>query len=219
MSIPKNHHFVPQGYLKRLVKPDTQVHYAWKESRIISSTSAKRLCSEIDGYKLVSVAPEDALLLDTTYKNLWEDYYDEVYRRLVDDSTVIINDRLRQLVVGTICSLLFRSQRMLNAVDGLMRQSIAFMANARALDGSQPKVAELDGKMYQLEGKRRMSYGRNTWQTRTMMAYWCSSSSQECDSNSCGLATQFALRGSMGQLVSYPLTIQRGYTIRLTWVS
>ncbi|MBX2978819.1 MAG: DUF4238 domain-containing protein [Flavobacteriales bacterium] len=153
MSIPKNHHFVPRGYLKRLVMPDTEVHYAWKESRIISSTSAKKLCSEIDGYKLVSVAPEDALILETTYKNLWEDHYDEVYKTLVDDTTVIIDDRLRQIVVGTVCSLLFRSQRIVNAVDGLMRQSIAFMANARALDGSQPKVAELDGKTYQLEGK------------------------------------------------------------------
>ena len=153
MSIPKNQHFVPQGYLKRLVKPDTHVHYAWKDSRIISSTSSKNLCSEIDGYKLVSVPSEDALLLDTTYKTLWEDRYEEVYRTLIDDREEVIDARLRQLVVGTVCSLLFRSQRLKNAVDGLLRQSIAFMANARFQDGSQPKTAELDGKVYGLEGK------------------------------------------------------------------
>lgn len=153
MSIPKNQHFVPQGYLKRLVKPDTQVHYAWKDSRIISCTSSKNLCSEIDGYKLISVPPEDALLLDTSYKTLWEDNYDEVYKKLVDDREVVIDARLRQLVVGTVCSLLFRSQRLKNAVDGLMRQSIAFMANARGRDGSRPKKAELDGRVYELEGK------------------------------------------------------------------
>lgn len=153
MSIAKNHHFVPQGYLKRLVKPDTRVHYAWKERRIISSTSSKNLCSEIDGYKLVSVPPEDALSLDTTYKTLWEDHYDEVFKNLIADNIVTIDDRLRQLVIGTVCSLLFRSQRIQHTVDGLIRQCIDFMANARALDGSQPKSAELGGRVYQLAGK------------------------------------------------------------------
>ncbi|HRH70593.1 MAG TPA: DUF4238 domain-containing protein [Flavobacteriales bacterium] len=153
MSTPRNHHFVPQGYMKRLVRPDTTVHYVKKGSRIISDTSTKKLCSEIDGYKLVSVAPEDAQLLDTTYKTLWEDHYDEVYKNLVDDRQESIDDRLRELVVGTVCSLLFRSRRIVNAVDSLMRQSIDFMANARRLDGSQPKIGVLDGKEYELEGK------------------------------------------------------------------
>lgn len=153
MSVPRKHHFVPKGYLKRLVQPDAMVHYAKKGSRIVSSTSSKRLCREIDGYKLVSVPAEDALLLETTYKNLWEDHYDEVYQRLVDDSIGTIDSRLRQLVVGTVCSLLFRSQRMQHAVDGLMRQCIDFMANARFADGSQIKPTELDGIVYEVEGK------------------------------------------------------------------
>jgi hypothetical protein len=153
MSTPKNQHFVPQGYMKRLVRPDTTVHYVKKGSNIVSDTSSKKLCSELDGYRLVSVPLEDALLLDTTYKSHWEDHYDEVYKKLVDDSQDVIDDRLRQLVIGTVCSLLFRSRRIVNAVDSLMRQQINFMANARRLDGSQPKTGVLDGREYDLQGK------------------------------------------------------------------
>lgn len=153
MSTPKNHHFVPQGYMKRLVHPDITVHYAKKGSNIVSDTSSKKLCSEIDGYRLVGVAPEDALLLETTYKALWEDHYDEVYKKLVDYREVDIDGRLRQLVVGTVCSLLFRSRRIVNAIDSLRRQQVEFMANARRLDGSQPTTGILDGREYELHGK------------------------------------------------------------------
>lgn len=139
--------------MKRLVRPDTTVHYVKKETKIISSTSSKRLCHVIDGYKLVGVPEEDALLIDTAYKKIWEDHYDEIFTTLVDDRELAIDGRLRELVVGTVCSLLFRSRRMVNAIDSLRRQQIDFMANARRLDGSQPETGELDGKVYELHGK------------------------------------------------------------------
>jgi hypothetical protein len=153
MSIPRNHHIVPRGYLKRLVRPDTSVHYAWKKNRIISDTSAKKLCSEIDGYRLVTVHPDDALLLETNYKNLWEDHYDEVFSTLTNDNITAIDDKLRTLVIGTVCSLLFRSQRLKNTINDFHRRLIESSVNMRFKDGTKPKTFELDGKIFELEGK------------------------------------------------------------------
>lgn len=153
MSIPRNHHFVPQGYLKRFVLPDKTVHYAWKETKFISDTSAKKLCSEVDGYKLFSVPPEEALALDISYKKLWEDHYNEVHSALINDDVVVIDDRLRQLIIGTVCSLHFRSQRLKNSINSFKRRSIESMVTMRRRDGTQPEGFVLDGRTFLLEGK------------------------------------------------------------------
>jgi len=118
MSETQRMHFVPKTYLKRFsiekMKAGTKEYYinALSKNNIqgnIESRNVRRICKEDDLYKLPGDTEDERMLIENTYKKLYEDGYDALYKLMIDETRDQITHEERYSIVGFVVSLFFRN--------------------------------------------------------------------------------------------------------------
>lgn len=128
MGETKNMHYVPKTYLKRFAKEEikagTKQYYTYILHKSLKSGIERRkirsICAEDNLYIVHGETEEERMLVETMYKELYEDGYDTLYNLLIDSSKETITAQERYAIVGFIVSIFYRNNAWNNFYNNMM---------------------------------------------------------------------------------------------------
>lgn len=152
MSDPKNHHYIPQSYLRNFASERKKGHhevFVKAKDKEIFNTNIENICSEKYLYTITGV-PDDK-------KNLIENYYaveiDSAFPTIVDivtdDKVEEIDAETRKKFISSVLSLYFRTPKFLNRHNEFMLRLIRQIKDYH-LGNSEIRTADFFGRKLDL---------------------------------------------------------------------
>ncbi len=118
MQETKNQHYVPRTYLKRFGEKrgkQTYIHKLPKDSLSetdVVESNTKKVCVDEHIYTLAGNTPEERMFIESLYGTDYENKYESVYNILMDRSKRDVSDDEKKLIISTVVTMLFRTQKM-----------------------------------------------------------------------------------------------------------
>jgi hypothetical protein len=115
-------HFVPQTYLEKFAheRKTGQFHVYRKDPKVLENggtgcPNIRNLCVEGGLYDLniPGLTDEERRIVDTFYEQAYENGWNSVYEKLVDEKVETVTGEDRRLILGMVCSLFFRNRSWL----------------------------------------------------------------------------------------------------------
>lgn len=127
-QLVKKQHFVPRTYLKHFSIKRGDNYFV--KSLPISNPSitsiveknTKKICFEEHLYTLPGQSVKEKMLLEKFYSDKFEQHYNDVYNMLIDPSKRKITDTERELIIGTVSTMLYRVPTWIKKHNELMRR-------------------------------------------------------------------------------------------------
>ena len=165
----KHQHYVPQGYLEpfgiEVAKDKYQIHFlSKKDLKTVQFSNVANLCAETHGYTIAGATEEERQFVENTYGRVWEDNYKKVYDAVTDDSLKHIDDDTRQLIIGTVTSLLFRTRKLKNILGRMYEDMIQSAINVSRT--SNITHVTIEGYSMALDGRSAKELAREYEKTQ-----------------------------------------------------
>lgn len=118
----KRNHFVPRTYQKNfsITKEGKDLYFINRmpkettNEKDIKELSTKKICVENDIYTLEGDTKEERMFVEYFYGDNYEQHYSNIYKLLIDEQKETVTPEERKLIISTVVSMLFRTQKMPN---------------------------------------------------------------------------------------------------------
>ncbi len=123
----KRQHFVPRTYLNKFgverKNGDYQIHALDKSNlENIFPINTAKVCVKKDFYTIEGKSEEDRQLIENFYGDNIESKYNEFYELITNDDITTISSEQRNLIISTIVTLLFRTTKLPNIHNQLLKR-------------------------------------------------------------------------------------------------
>ena len=131
MGKKSRQHFVPRTYLKNFAQEiDRKFFVHTKTPKVIDNggtgfRNISHICTEWDLYDLPGqLSDDERKVVDTFYKDAYEEHWTSVYTKLVDEDVSTITQEDRRVIIGMVSSMFFRNRLWNVFHDRVMGDSI-----------------------------------------------------------------------------------------------
>ena len=121
---PTNQHFVPQVYLRKFSFKKRKDDFIYTldcrqvETGEIKEKNIKEICAEKGLYDLPGkLTDAERFFVDNFYKSEYENNWNGVYNKLVDEKVTTITTLDRRVIIGMVLSLFFRNIKWIAKLD------------------------------------------------------------------------------------------------------
>lgn len=152
MSEPKNHHYIPQAYLRNFAEKRKKEDYVFVQFRgeKFHWTNIRNICSETYFYSIPNISEDKKNIIENYYANHIDNTFPEITEILTDDSCGIIDLSTRRKIITSALSLYFRTPRFLNAYNTHLQQLLAQLKDY-ILGNTEVHTISFFGKLINLQ--------------------------------------------------------------------
>lgn len=115
MNDPKNHHYIPQAYLRNFSTERNGEYYVYVryKKEKFHETNIRNICSENYFYTIPNEIGPNKNLIEKFYADNIDNSYTEISKLITDDNIKSITDEQRKKILFGIINLYFRTPRFL----------------------------------------------------------------------------------------------------------
>ncbi|MBN8877068.1 MAG: DUF4238 domain-containing protein [Sphingobacteriales bacterium] len=156
-QLVKKQHFVPRTYLKHfsVKRGDNYFVKALPKSNptpaSIIEKNIKKICFEEHLYTLPGQTVAEKMLLEKFYSTEFESHYNDVYGMLTDPNKKTLTDPERELIIGTVSTMLYRVPVWIKRHNELMRRVFSMAFEYAEMTGKDDFIYE--GQRISIKGK------------------------------------------------------------------
>lgn len=151
MSEPKNHHYIPQSYLRNFAEEKKGEHYVYVRNagEKFHPTNVKNICSETYFYSIPDADDDKRNIVEKYYAENIDNNFSEITKIVTDDKITEIDRKTRVKIITSALSLYFRTPKFLNFYkDHLLK--VSELARKYTLESTEVHTIEFLGKKFDL---------------------------------------------------------------------
>ncbi|MEO8147135.1 MAG: DUF4238 domain-containing protein [Bacteroidia bacterium] len=131
VSEPKNHHYIPQSYLRNFSKESKGEYYVYVRfhGEKFYRTNIRNICSENYFYSIPDAAEDKKNIVEKYYADHIDSLFPEITEVITNDNISRIDLITRRKIITAALSLYFRTPKFLNAHNKHLSKVIELLKN------------------------------------------------------------------------------------------